>query len=333
MRSGKNYLILFLALATLTTGTIAWQQYRELIVLRAAALNNDERAALQKRIWTTEQRRAELEKQVAARTDISGPADGATADSPTASFAEEPPARRAFRRPNFNAVMERPEMQKLFALQRRAALDGHYSALFKSLNLTPDQLEKFKTLLVDKSTATADVAMAAREQGVNPRTDRDAYRKLLADAQANVDADIRAVLGDAGFAQYQHYEQTQPQRSVVGQLEQRLSYTPTPLSSEQSAQLVNILANASSATLPGGPGFANRTAAGLLGVNTGQAAISEAAINQSLGLLAGPQIDALRQLQQEQQAQAELGAAMRREFQAARQTAPAPQPSAGKGGD
>ncbi len=58
MRSGKNYLILVLALTTVTTAAIAWREYRELIVLRAAALNNDERADLQKRVWAAEKRRA-----------------------------------------------------------------------------------------------------------------------------------------------------------------------------------------------------------------------------------------------------------------------------------
>lgn len=327
MRSGKNYLILLLAIATFTTSAIAWRQYRELIVLRAAALDQDERAALQKRVWDAEKRRSELEKELAARPTKTESADDA--DEPPTILPFPPPANGA--RPagprNFGRAMDRPEMQKLFALQRKSALDGRYATLFKSLNLSPDQLEKFKNLLVDKTTAVSDVAIAAREQGINPRTDRDAYRKLLADAQNGIESEIHDLLGDAGFSQYQHYEHTQPQRNVVTQLEQRLSYTSTPLTPAQSAQLVDILAATNTST-QSNPGFRGRAAVNnFYGVNTSQAAISETAINQALGLLAGPQVDALRQLQQEQQAQAELAAAMRREFQAARPNPPASNPA------
>ena len=54
MNTPKNYLILFLVLITLGCGTLAWRQYQELVALRASALNNDERADLQKRLWAAE---------------------------------------------------------------------------------------------------------------------------------------------------------------------------------------------------------------------------------------------------------------------------------------
>ena len=39
--------------------------------------------------------------------------------------------------------MESPEIQQLMALQRKAGLDSRYAALFKALNLSPAQLERF----------------------------------------------------------------------------------------------------------------------------------------------------------------------------------------------
>ncbi len=39
MKSPKNYVIALLALTTLTGGAVAWNQYQELIKLRAAALD------------------------------------------------------------------------------------------------------------------------------------------------------------------------------------------------------------------------------------------------------------------------------------------------------
>jgi hypothetical protein len=212
-------------------------------------------------------------------------------------------------------MMERPEVQRLMAMQQRASLDGHYASLFKGLALSPDQLDKFKDLLVEKRTSMLDVMAAAREQGINPRSDPEAFSKLVAHAQAEIDSNIRATIGDSGFSQYQNYEKTMPQRAVVDQLEQRLSYSSTPLTPQQSEQMVSILAS----TAPARNNATNtlRAAFGNGAVITtafggNSSRITDAAVNQSLGVLAGPQLDALKQLQQEQQAQAELNAAMRR---------------------
>ena len=335
MHSAKNYLISLLALTTLAGGALAWRQYQELITLRAAALNPHERADWQKRVWDAEKRRTDLEAELAAQAPKEEP--GATSDAPgeNGDPTVRPRPRRNEFRNEFAALMDKPEIQRLLAVQQRAALDARYADLFKSLNLTPEQLEKFKNLLVEKSTAVMDVMAAAREQGANPRTDRDAFRKLVADAQADVDASIRATLGETGFAQYKEYEQTQPQRGLVDQLEQRLSYSSTPLTPEQSAQMVKILAatsptkaGAATRVVVGGPG---QMVAGAVGMG-GKVKITDATINQSLGVLAAPQIDALRQIQEEQQAQAQLSAARRSQFQQMRgkaPTAPAPKPGGG----
>ena len=214
-------------------------------------------------------------------------------------------------------MLERPEIQRLMALQQKSGLDSRYSALFKNLGLSPEQLERFKDLLVEKRSSTSDVRSAAREQGLNARKDRATYEKLVADAQAEIDASIRETIGDAGFAKYENYEKTLPQRNTVNQLEQRLSYSSTPLSSQQSEQLVAILAaadqgasnNVLNAPIPGtghGPvAFQTR------GRDT---RITDATINQALGVLAAPQVEALRQLKQEQEAQSALNAAMRNRF-------------------
>lgn len=315
MRFSKNTVIVFLAFTSLAGGTVAWRQYQELITLRAAALNTNERADWQKRLWAAEKKTADLEHKIATQP---------RAAAPEPETAEAEPARddRArgprFDRGGFAAIMDQPEIQRLMALQQKSALDARYAQLFKSLNLTPEQLERFKNLLVERNTAMMDVLAASRQQGINPRADRDAFQKLVSDAQAQVDESIRSTLGDVGFQQYKNFEQTQPQRAVVNQLEQRLSYSSTPLSDDQANQLVNILAATSSAPAGGrnqtffaGPAGAVAAAAGL----GGHVTITDATINQSLGVLAAPQIDALKQLQQEQQAQAELSAAMRRQFQ------------------
>lgn len=322
MKSPKDYLLLVLAASTLGCAVLAWRQYDELLALRAAAMNGNERAEWQKRLWDADKRRAALEEKVAS-FDRSGVTD--TGDEPPAALRADRAGPRGNRRQDrageFMAMMDKPEIQRLVALQQRGALDARYAALFKNLSLTPEQLEKFKNLLVEKQTSMMDVLAAARAQGINPRTDPTAFRQLFADAQGEIDSSIKSAIGDAGYAQYKNYEQTQPQRNTVGELAQRLSYSQTPLTPSQSEQMVAILASNTAPKTGGDAGGARAMMfAGALGGPAqfagagGTARINDATVNQAQGVLTGPQLDALRQLQQEQEAQAQLAKAMRNQF-------------------
>lgn len=333
MKSLKDYLLLVLLLTTVAGGVLAWRQYNELIELRAAAMNNDERADWQKRLWDAEKKRKDLEQKVTSLEHRETPESG------EASTDERPAARRNNNRgPNraneFMALMDKPEMQRLVALERKGALDARFAPLFKNLNLTPEQLDKFKNLLVEKQTSMMDVLAAAREQGINPRTDPAAFRQMVTDAQNEIDSSIKSTLGDAAFAQYQGFEQTQPQRNTVSQLEQRLSYSSTPLTASQSDQLVSILAANTPATTENNPLRAAFGGGGPMG-GGGGTKITDATIAAAQGVLTAPQVTALQQLQQEQQAQAELAKTMREQMGNRNQggaTAPATPPPAAKSG-
>jgi hypothetical protein len=352
VNSPKNYLILLLAVTTIGGALLAWRQYTDLTELRAAAMNKDERADLQKRIWDLEKLNRALRDQVASQRGPNAEGDGLA----TAIDGERPerdgrgrggrgdPRRDGFGQ-QFTAIrdlMAKPEVQAMVNLQQQSAIDGRYAALFKNLNLQPDQVDRLKTLLAERSTTNMDVMSAARDQGIDPRQNPEAFRKLLGDAQNEINNSIKGVIGEAGFAQLTNYEQTLPQRNVVNQLEQRLSYSSTPLTSSQSEQLVQILANTAptrSSTnefdgpMPGGRGPGGfgggpppgrgpdlgGMIAGVLGPGAAQMAgmfesgrggatapVTTAAITQAQSILAPTQLQALQQIQQQQQSQQQL---------------------------
>ena len=156
---------------------------------------------------------------------------------------------------------------------------------------------------------------AAREQGLTPRTDPDEFQQAIAQAQAAVDSQIQAELGAAGFAQYQQYQQTLPQRNTANQLQQSLSYTSTPLSDDQANQLIQILAQTAPADSGSG---GNRNgfffAAGNVNIMAGAGGagqITDQAISQAQTVLSAPQVQALQQLQQQQQARQQMQQLMR----------------------
>jgi hypothetical protein len=319
----KNYLIILLAVTTVAGGALAWNQYRELVRWRAASLSDSARADLQKRLWDLEKRKNELEAEVAdlrARGGTAGDAGGES-DAVAGEDAQGPgrPGPGRFNRrngfTNLATLLDNPEFNKLWTAQQKVGLDARYAALFKNLNLSPADLDKFKSLLVEKQNALMDVMAAARDQGLNPRNpaDRTQIAGLVQAAQAQVDSSIRQTLGDTQFTQYQNYEQTLPQRNVVNQLAQTLSYTGAPLQAYQIDQLVNILAANAPALSQGAGGrmgLAGSMAAGNL-FSRGDAPITDAAVAQAQSVLTASQLAALQQLQTQQQAQRQMGQMMR----------------------
>ena len=147
---------------------------------------------------------------------------------------------------------------------------------------------------------------AARENGLSPRENRDEINKLVSEAQAEVDANIKNSLGEGVYSQYQNYDSTQSQRTVVSQLDQRLSYSATPLNSTQTNFLVSALAASGTTESAdqggGGPGnWGSR-----VGV-----AITDTVIQQAQSVLTPDQVAALKQLQAEQKAQQQIRDLMR----------------------
>ena len=270
MNSAKTYVILLLAATTLGGAMLAWRQYGELVELRAANMNRDERADLHRRVWELEKLNRDLQDQLAARrnpaTDVENLLAGADAGGGSAESRERPGWTKGGRGDPrgrsgnplqqvtaIQELMSKPEVQAMLSFQQKAAIEQRYAALFKNLNLPPDQVERLKTLLAERETTVQDVMAAARTQGLNPRDNPDAFRKMIADAQNQINEGIKATIGDNGFSQLTSYEQTLPQRNLVNELQQRLSYTNTPLTAAQAEQMVQILAATAPARSPGPP--------------------------------------------------------------------------------
>ena len=157
---------------------------------------------------------------------------------------------------------------------------------------------------------------AAREQGINPRTNPADFQALANQAIAQTDASIQQALGDAAFQQYQQYQQTLPERNTINSLEQSLSYTQTPLTEDQADQLTSILAstqpqragNGTAGTSNGGDGGPSIFS---LVNGGGTARVTDEGLTQAQGILSGPQLSALQQIQQQQQAQQQMQQLMR----------------------
>jgi hypothetical protein len=301
----KNYLIILLTATTVTIGVIAWQQTERLAALqnelgKAAAAATVAKPRPVPALTATP-------PAVAATPGVASVPSGAGAAAATDMPATPTAPRGRGNRPDFAALMANPEFFQAMNLQQRAALDGRYAELFKKLQLPPANLEKLKTLLVERQTTRLDVLSSARAQGLDPRINREELNQLTAAAQAEIDTNIKTTLGETAFNQYQNYETTQPQRSLVSQLDQRLSYSGAPLTPSQAEFLVSALATNPSAT------SAEPAPAGPVTWGGGRSAlpIADAVIQRAQSVLTPDQLAALKQLQSEQAAQQKMHDLMR----------------------
>jgi hypothetical protein len=279
MKASRATVIFLLCLVAFGLAGWAWNQYCQLIALRAAqsslASPADEArllAAAQSRI---ESYRKRLAAQQAARAD------------------REKAKPSAATRNNWTST---PEAQQLLGSMRNYRLslmiDQSYGALFKKMNLSPEQLAQFKDLIADKKQAVIDAIAAAREQGLqsNPAL----FKEALLQASGSLDSQIQQAIGTEAFAQFQQYESTLPERNSVNLVIQDLSKSTSPLSADQVEGLVQILAADHPATSAVNIGA-------LLG--SGTVRISNTDIQAASAELSPPQLQAVQQVQQQQQAQ------------------------------
>lgn len=355
----KTYFVVLLGLMLAGATLLAWRQYQELVALRAAALGTEDRAALEDRLADLRKRNRELQAQLAALSGAKTNADYAVAAAKsaekdrteillaklaaaTATADHDGAAKRDEQLELIAAMADLPEFQKLLALEQRGKIDAKYADLFRRLKLTPDELSRFQNLLAEKQSAYADATIAARSQGLTGKEARDLANAVANATQKDLTNSIKSLLGPERFSQYQNFEQTQPQRELVNQLAQRLSYTATPLSPRQQEQLVQTLASTATTTVtkPAGnvggkpvpakqvvvpvPPIAplNGALAGLGIASASSSPVTTAAIAQSQNFLSPPQVAALQRVQQEQRAQQTLNSVL-----TAKSPAPATKPA------
>ncbi len=293
----KNYVIAFLACTTLGAAALALQTRRQLAEARNAP--------------SLEIKRSEFTSTTAPVPIAQPPAAPPAVDELPAPEAspERPdndgPANRGQRgggaqfAARMAEFMKDPDFAAAMKLDQEARLDARYGALFKQLNLPPAQLAELKALLAERESAGRDVWMTAREQGIDPRVNRDQLRELSQDIQDEVNANIKATLGDNVFNALEAYNATSQQRNTVNDFARRLDYSSQPLNSAQAAQLTTILAN--TGTVSG------RTVL-----------ITDATISQAAGVLTPAQLADLKSQQAEQQARQIIEAKTRAAREAAR---------------
>jgi RNA polymerase sigma factor (sigma-70 family) len=184
-----------------------------------------------------------------------------------------------------------PEAKRRAALLRRTSLDSGYARLFRTLALPPASLEQFISLLLEKSQAESDADRLAQRQGVVINSFAD-YALLKDTATADIQKQMRELLGAEKFAYFRNYERTLPFSFPITALAAQLRYTAEPLSDTQVQQVVDQITTT----------FPNFDSA----FGEGAYLIPDQAIAALSGTLTPAQLAALKELQASQRALREM---------------------------
>jgi hypothetical protein len=277
----KNVFLLLFALGAIGGAVLSWLQHEELVRLRAQLGDPNEGPLLRNHVAELEQQKSDLQRQIAAFAQLTRVAPR----PPAAPAARNKPADAASSGPARGTPIFRLDGPKLDAV-----IAYRYSALLNRLNLPAAEADQLKKLLTERQQSTMDAVNAGTQQGL----DLPALRQAVAAAQADLDTQIGALLGDAAYAQYQQYTQTTPQRNTIGQFQSILAETPVPLTADQTSQLIQILAQTQ---LPDDGGNVARLVYGGMDFHS---RISDQTISAAAALLSPPQLLVLQKLQQQQ---------------------------------
>jgi RNA polymerase sigma factor (sigma-70 family) len=140
-------------------------------------------------------------------------------------------------------MLKSPEGKEMMKANMRAMglmVARSYAKLFADLHLTSEQSAAMKDLMRKKTMAGADMITAAMSGQADP-AQLQAQAVQVKPAQAALEDQIKQLLGDGNYAQYQAYGTTLSERMVVTQLSDQLASSPKAVPPEQEQQLFDAM--------------------------------------------------------------------------------------------
>lgn len=220
-------------------------------------------------------------------------------------------------------MMNDPDTRKYIRDQQRQMMDSLYEPLIKRLGLTSEQATAFKDFLADNQMRGAEKATSLFGDSA---TNRAEVMATLAAERKEADEQIKAFLGDAGYAQYQEYQQTLGERTQLNQFRMQNAGSQDPITDQQAEQLLELIREEKQNVKPAGgeaqPGTSLDAAnlqAGLTDEQVDKLMQTQETINQRVyerarDLLSPDQMEAFGRFQTNQMQMMRMGMSMARKF-------------------
>lgn len=133
-------------------------------------------------------------------------------------------------------MMKDPEMKKMIEDQQRGMLESLYGPFVKQANLTTEEAQAFKDILLGNMGRAQE--NAAELLGAS--TNRSEAIRRMAEERSQTEEQLRTLLGDDRYAQYKDYETTAGDRAQLTMFRQQ-NFGEHAISDAQNEQLLAIM--------------------------------------------------------------------------------------------
>ncbi len=200
--------------------------------------------------WLWSKQRASTAQQLARAEPAAKPSIAELPAGPTQNKVPEKPAALSPARdtqrtvsssqPATPANPKEEARRKAYTESTLSAIERQYPPLFRRLQLSPEKLTTFKSLMLELRLASYDEARrrAANGSSIAPQDSLRVTKEL----QQPIYDDIRALLGDDAYALYTEYNESLTERTELGRITKNLTAPGEVLSETQFELLVSTLA-------------------------------------------------------------------------------------------
>lgn len=242
----KNVIIVLLLVAAVALGGFLIQNNRKATAAEA------KRLAAEKELLAAQAAKVEQEQSAAALREkletaqAESAANAGAAAKLTVALTNQVQATDATNAKPANAFAEmfkNPEMREMIKNQQKTVMGGmidkNYADFFKSMNLTPEQQQAMKDLLLEKMLGNADLGMEMMSGEMDAEKRSELTKKMKETADA-INQQLKDMLGAENYAQFETYEKTVPDRMALEQLRTQLG-GDLALNANQEALLVSAM--------------------------------------------------------------------------------------------
>lgn len=134
-------------------------------------------------------------------------------------------------------LMKDPDYREVMIASNRAALLQFHPDLARELDLSQEQADRMLDIMARQEFESLSQAQPAGSEDDATRRSQELWQAR----QRRQDEEIRALIGEAKYADWKEYEDQLGVRMEVGQLALRLESTGQPLTEAQERQLVKVI--------------------------------------------------------------------------------------------
>ncbi|HMG04776.1 MAG TPA: hypothetical protein VK581_04900 [Chthoniobacterales bacterium] len=247
MNKGRKLVAAMALLLALISGVLAWQQRHERLALQAQVVSlagevtnkNDalqEQAPLLDRLQNENEvysrEFAALREKASTRVPPPKVRDRESS-APTASSEER--AAKVFSR-----MAKDPKLKEVTRQWQVARIKKIYGDFVRARHLNTPQTKQFFDLLIEDDARTRDESAKLLDQKKS-EADAGAAGAKSATQKAEIERQLKLLLGENDYAQYETYKQSTGARLTMLQIQEHFARTSIPLRDDQANTLLQIM--------------------------------------------------------------------------------------------